>query len=462
MRVMSLMQCVVAWVIFWSAAPAFSQTPSATPPPARLELFQINGDFHIGLNNLFVTMQRDAAGALSGLDMRHKGEQTISDQPRPMKRCVETLTLTLRGKIAVNEAFKIGPGGTNRLQFTQTCNGEPLVTHDLIGTAKVTELPAPDEAGILGVYVDAKSTTGKVGKGTIQAVVYDAKTKRCPEPYTEFCYMRGIEQQANDVKSAELLFGLTCDSESHVSESRDSQSHVSQSIPGCMLLSRIWAARGQTDKARDLRRKACAAQPEMCWQMSTTNWFMDAATVVDLTPILCKLHNTYSDSQKYHLGPMCHLGENLDFAKWSAFLSKGYKAYESRLATIRAANRGKPVKLDIVANPAQWQKFSRNLSSQKFPVRVRFVISGVDSNPMQADSNASYGQLIHSNFVSRNPPDNTSREDFTGLLCADLPTLLKLSVKYPSTGGFRSAPVTGTIIGFRRIGSDDTPVFVLD
>jgi hypothetical protein len=225
--------------------------------------------------------------------MRHKGEQTISDQPRPMKRCVETLTVTIRGKIAVNEAFKIGPDGTNRLQFTQTCNGEPLVTHDLIGTAKVTELPAPDEAGILGVYVDAKSTTGKVGKGTIQAVVYDAKTKRCPEPYTEFCYMRGIEQQANDVKSAELLFGLTCDSQSRDSESRDSQSHVSQSIPGCMLLSRIWAERGQTDKARDLRRKACAAQPEMCWQMSTTNMFMDAATVVDLTPILCKLHNTY-------------------------------------------------------------------------------------------------------------------------------------------------------------------------
>jgi hypothetical protein len=132
--------------------------------------------------------------------------------------------------------------------------------------------------------------------------------------------------------------------------------------------------------------------------------------------------------------------------------------YVQRLATIRAANRGKPVKLDIVANPALWQKFSRNLSSQKFPVRVRFVISGVDSNPMQADSNASYGQLIHSNFVSRIPPDNTSREDFTGLLCADLPTLLKLSVKYPSIGGFRSAPVTGTIIGFR----DDTPVFVLD
>ena len=453
MRVMSVIQCVVAWVIFWSAAPAFSQTPSATPPPARLEVFQINGDFHIGLNNLFVTLQRDAAGALSGFDMRHQMESYLVKGPGPMKKCVETLTLTLRGKIAVNEAFKIGPDGTNRLQFTQTCKGEHLVTHDLIGTAKVTELPAPDEAGILGVYVDAKSTTGKVGKGTIYAVVYDEKAKRCPQPYTEFCYMRGIGQQlSNDVKSAELLFGLTC----------DSQSRDSQSIPGCMLLSRIWAARGQTDKARDLRRKACAAQPEICWQMSTTNWFMDAATVADLTPILCKLHNTYIDYQKYHLGPMCRLGDNIDVAKWSAYLSKGFKAYESRLATIRAANRGKPVKLDIVANPAQWQKFSRNLSSQKFPVRVRFVISGVYSNPMQADSNANYGQLIHSDFMSRIPPDNTSREDFTGLLCADLPTLIKLSIKYPTTGGFRSAPVTGTIIGFRRIGSDDTPVFVLD
>jgi hypothetical protein len=63
MRVMSLMQYVVAWVIFWSVAPAFSQTPSATPPAPRLERFQINGDFHIGVNNLFVTLQRDAAGA---------------------------------------------------------------------------------------------------------------------------------------------------------------------------------------------------------------------------------------------------------------------------------------------------------------------------------------------------------------------------------------------------------------
>ncbi|NDE16980.1 hypothetical protein EBZ80_18830 [bacterium] len=452
------MQYVVAWVIFWSIAPAFSQTPSATPPAPRLERFQINGAFQIGVNNLFVTLQRDAAGALNGLDMRHKGEQTISDEPRPTKRCVETLTLTLKGKIAANEAFKIGPDGTNRLQFTQTCNGEPLVTHDLIGTAKVTELPAPDEAGILGVYVDAKSTTGKVGKGTIQAVVYDAKTKRCPEPYTEFCYMRGMEHLAyNDVKSAELLFGLTCDS-----QSRDSQSRDSQSIPGCMLLSRIWAARGQTDEARDLRRKACAAQPEMCWRMSTTNMFMDAATVADLTPILCKLHNTYSGYQKYQLGPMCRLGDNINVAKWSASLSERYKAYESRLATIRAANRGKPVKLDILANPAQWKKFSRELSSQKFPVRVRFAISGVDSNPMPADFDARYGQLIHSDFMLRIPPDNASREGFKGLLCADLPTLLKLSVQYPSTGGFQSAAVTGTIIGFRRVGSHDDPVFVLD
>lgn len=48
------------------------------------------------------------------------------------------------------------------------------------------------------------------------------------------------------------------------------------------------------DMARNLRRKVCAAKPEMCRQMSTTNIFMDAATVVDLTPILCKLQNTCS------------------------------------------------------------------------------------------------------------------------------------------------------------------------
>lgn len=459
MRTMSILQSVSFLVLFSSSISAFSQTPAATPAVAPPEPFQINGEILTRTRLPSLTLQRDAAGAMVGLDLRQETRQEINKGGGPVKKCVETLTLTLRGKIAVNEAFNIAANGQNRAQFTHSCAGEPLVTHDLAGTAKVTQLPAPDEVGIFGIEADVKSTTGKAGKGKIETIGYDGTTKRCPKELWEFCDTRGMELQAvDDVKSAELLYGLTCNTGARDGEARDGMS-----LQGCMLLSRIWAARGQADKARELRRKSCAAQPDMCLRFSMIPGFMDAATLVDLTPVLCKLPSTGMGLGNALLGPMCKLGDNLDLTRWAAFLSKTYKTHESRIATIRAANRGKPVTVDFVAKPALWKTF--DLKSQKFPVRVRFPVSGIDSLLSQIDVDASnkqnYGQLIQSTLKARIQTDKDSMETLTGHLCADSRTLLNLSVKYPLTGGFRAAG-TGTIIGYKSTGAMELPVIVLD